>query len=213
MKKSKKFVAALLAAVLALGMLTACGSNAGTGLEALVKASKASGKSYLELERIAYDGEEGATQLGGGKTAYDGTTFWSKSDTCTAEQDGTIFLKWGEEWSECEGENIWLAQWRVETLRSFLPTEEMLEQIKVKLEYQVMENVTCYAEIVENEDQRVTYCFEDGTLKYLVYEEITPYSTRRTVYNATFAAKFPTEAIEGIQEFQKFYKDYKQNAT
>lgn len=207
MKVFKKIASVAMAAVLALGMLTACGSTTEPELKlaALVSASKTSGKSYLELSLEECSADLSASFRVTGKIALNGTTFLHIDGTnYIGEVSGTLFEKeYDTSWNKSDG--VWLQEYRtrVDNMKSLIPTEAMLTQVTVNPKYQFQNNVTCYAEVVSIQNKEIAYGFEGSELKYI---KVTYANGYDVVYTATFQPTYLSDVEQAMNEVESYYQ-------
>lgn len=200
MKMLKKMAALLLAGVMALALLTACGDDSAPSyrLQKVVEANQKSGKVYSEVVvygveatpatmKFAVDGEKMFVNMG---TAYDMVV---KDEACYILNQG-YYKKMAKPTDLVSAGN------------ATVPSADIVKSIKVIPEYKIeATGETMYAESVMVDGQQVVYCFNGDKLAYIV----------ETVSGKTVTLKVNKWINEIPEEIQnkidlKGYKEYTQ---
>ena len=174
MKMFKRFAAALLAGVMVLAMLTACGGGGGGSTATQYKLAKVfansaqTGKVYMELHTEA--NKQGMTIVEA--TSKNGAYMSVSPDGYTFKMEFALnksgFYELGKDQN---GKLIAVAldsSNDYAQLNIAMPTQDNLKGIKVAPEYKV-NGVSYYAEILEQGGVSYAYCFEGDNLKCLVF--------------------------------------------
>lgn len=208
MKLFKRMAAVAMAAILSLGVLTACGgstSTSATRLAKLVGEMKKTGRFYVEIgdsntyHKIAQDEN------------YE-INLWKDGD----ENETSLTTRTGDYyWKENNGE--WKKEWFGGTFSKLIPSEGFLAALKVVPNYEIEGKGTFYAEVLytENYDlsnaewdgasstEEMAYCFDGNDVKYFVWK-IKDGTT--FVYNEKMGTEFPEEITAVRESFEDYLK-------
>ena len=200
MKMLKKMAALLLAGVMALALLTACGEDSAPSyrLQKIVEANQKTGKVYSEV--VVYGMEATPATV---KFAVDGEKMFVNTGTAydiVVKDDACYILSQGYYSKRTVPTDI------VSAGNSTVPSAEIVKSIKVIPEYKIeATGETMYAESVMVDGQQVVYCFNGDKLAYIV----------ETVSGKTATLKVNKWTNEIPEEIQnkidlKGYKEYTQ---
>ena len=200
MKMLKKMAALLLAGVMALALLTACGDDSTPSyrLQKIVEANQKTGKVYSEV--VIY--ETGATPATV-KFAVDGEKMFVNTGTAydIVIRDNACYILNQGQYRKMEVPADVVSAGKVT-----VPSADIVKSIKVIPEYKIeATGETMYAESVVVDGQQVVYCFNGDKLAYIV-ETVSGKTTTLKVN------KWINEIPEEIQNKidLKGYKEYTQ---
>ena len=200
MKMLKKMAALLLAGVMALALLTACGDDSAPSyrLQKIVEANQKTGKVYSEV--VVYD--TGATPATV-KFAVDGEKMFVNTGTAydIVIKDNACYILSQGQYRKMEAPADVVSAGKVT-----VPSADIVKSIKVIPEYKIeATGETMYAESVVVDGQQVVYCFNGDKLAYIV-ETVSGKTTTLKVN------KWINEIPEEIQNKidLKGYKEYTQ---
>lgn len=200
MKMLKKMAALLLAGVMAMALLTACGDDSAPSyrLQKVVEANQKSGKVYSEV--VVY--ETGATPATV-KFAVDGEKMFVNTGTAydIVIKDNACYILSQGQYRKMEVPADVVSAGKVT-----VPSADIVKSIKVIPEYKIeATGETMYAESVVVDGQQVVYCFNGDKLAYIV-ETVSGKTTTLKVN------KWINEIPEEIQNKidLKGYKEYTQ---
>lgn len=200
MKMLKKMAALLLAGVMALALLTACGEDSAPSyrLQKIVEANQKTGKVYSEV--VVYD--TGATPATV-KFAVDGEKMFVNTGTAydIVIKDNACYILSQGQYRKMEAPADVVSAGKVT-----VPSADIVKSIKVIPEYKIeATGETMYAESVVVDGQQVVYCFNGDKLAYIV-ETVSGKTTTLKVN------KWINEIPEEIQNKidLKGYKEYTQ---
>lgn len=200
MKMLKKMAALLLAGVMALALLTACGEDSAPSyrLQKIVEANQKSGKVYSEV--VVYGMEATPATM---KFAVDGEKMFVNTGAAydiVIKDNACYILSQGYYSKRTVPTDIMSAG------NATVPSAEIVKSIKVIPEYKIeATGETMYAESVVVDGQQVVYCFNGDKLAYIV-ETVSGKTTTLKVN------KWINEIPEEIQNKidLKGYKEYTQ---
>lgn len=200
MKMLKKMAALLLAGVMAMALLTACGEDSAPSyrLQKIVEANQKTGKVYSEV--VVY--ETGATPATV-KFAVDGEKMFVNTGTAydIVIKDNACYILSQGQYRKMEVPADVVSAGKVT-----VPSADIVKSIKVIPEYKIeATGETMYAESVVVDGQQVVYCFNGDKLEYIV-ETVSGKTTTLKVN------KWINEIPEEIQNKidLKGYKEYTQ---
>lgn len=200
MKMLKKMAALLLAGVMAMALLTACGEDSTPSyrLQKIVEANQKTGKVYSEV--VVYD--TGATPATV-KFAVDGEKMFVNTGTAydIVIKDNACYILSQGQYRKMEAPADVVSAGKVT-----VPSADIVKSIKVIPEYKIeATGETMYAESVVVDGQQVVYCFNGDKLAYIV-ETVSGKTTTLKVN------KWINEIPEEIQNKidLKGYKEYTQ---
>lgn len=200
MKMLKKMAALLLAGVMAMALLTACGEDSAPSyrLQKIVEANQKTGKVYSEV--VVYD--TGATPATV-KFAVDGEKMFVNTGTAydIVIKDNACYILSQGQYRKMEAPADVVSAGKVT-----VPSADIVKSIKVIPEYKIeATGETMYAESVVVDGQQVVYCFNGDKLAYIV-ETVSGKTTTLKVN------KWINEIPEEIQNKidLKGYKEYTQ---
>lgn len=200
MKMLKKMAALLLAGVMAMALLTACGEDSAPSyrLQKIVEANQKTGKVYSEV--VVYD--TGATPATV-KFAVDGEKMFVNTGTAydIVIKDNACYILSQGQYRKMEVPADVVSAGKVT-----VPSADIVKSIKVIPEYKIeATGETMYAESVVVDGQQVVYCFNGDKLAYIV-ETVSGKTTTLKVN------KWINEIPEEIQNKidLKGYKEYTQ---
>lgn len=200
MKMLKKMAALLLAGVMAMALLTACGDDSAPSyrLQKIVEANQKTGKVYSEV--VIY--ETGATPATV-KFAVDGEKMFVNTGTAydIVIRDNACYILNQGQYRKMEVPADVVSAGKVT-----VPSADIVKSIKVIPEYKIeATGETMYAESVVVDGQQVVYCFNGDKLAYIV-ETVSGKTTTLKVN------KWINEIPEEIQNKidLKGYKEYTQ---
>lgn len=200
MKMLKKMAALLLAGVMAMALLTACGEDSAPSyrLQKIVEANQKTGKVYSEV--VVY--ETGATPATV-KFAVDGEKMFVNTGTAydIVIKDNACYILSQGQYRKMEVPADVVSAGKVT-----VPSADIVKSIKVIPEYKIeATGETMYAESVVVDGQQVVYCFNGDKLAYIV-ETVSGKTTTLKVN------KWINEIPEEIQNKidLKGYKEYTQ---
>lgn len=194
MKMLKKMAALLLAGVMAMALLTACGGDDTPSyrLQKIVEATQKSGKTYVDVEAngnnivFATSGKDSYVAL-----PYDGKT------EIVAKESGTYILYPNNSYVKAEGYSD-----VVGSVDVVVPSQSKLNGIAVVPQYEIKNVGTFYAEVITSEGAKIAYCFDGDKVVYVVVEK----SNESLVIKVN---KWTNEIPEEIQN-KMALKDYKE---
>lgn len=200
MKMLKKMAALLLAGVMAMALLTACGEDSAPSyrLQKIVEANQKSGKVYSEV--VVYGMEATPATM---KFAVDGEKMFVNTGAAydiVIKDNACYILSQGYYSKRTVPTDIMSAG------NATVPSAEIVKSIKVIPEYKIeATGETMYAESVVVDGQQVVYCFNGDKLAYIV-ETVSGKTTTLKVN------KWINEIPEEIQNKidLKGYKEYTQ---
>ena len=166
MKMLKKMAALLLAGVMAMALLTACGEDSAPSyrLQKIVEANQKSGKIYAEMTMVT--GEEFSPNYVyaiNGQNMYAKIQFTANNSMEVVVKDGKGYYKnqagqWVE--SPSMGESLKQGSTAITPVAG---------NIVVAPEYKIeATGETMYAETIVSNGQEITYCFNGDKLAYIV---------------------------------------------
>ena len=164
MKMLKKMAALLLAGVMAMALLTACGDDSAPSyrLQKIVEANQKSGKIYADMTLVT--GEEFSQNY---VYAINGQNMYAKIQFANGSmevvvKDGKGYMKEAGQWVEAPnmGENL---------KKNSTAITPVAGNIVVAPEYKVeATGETMYAETIVSNGQEIAYCFNGDKLAYIV---------------------------------------------
>lgn len=161
MKMFKKFVAVMMAAVLSMAMLTACGGGSGSGPSSKLAGILGSGKIWMDVTDIE-TGENNVMATNGKKFYLE---FPHRGEQVKAWiQDGMMYAIMGDlamkgPFEDEDGE------FEFDTV----PTKEDLSKIQIG-KYTV-NGVEYYAERIQDGDRQSIYCFDGNKAVYYIEKD------------------------------------------
>lgn len=186
MKMLKKMAALLLAGVMAMALLTACGDDTPSyRLQKIVEASQKSGKTYVDVNVDSGN----AIFATSGKESYLGLPVGSNQMyEMVIKEDGTCVLNsTAKTYFKTKTDSS--ATGMVDTV---VPNQSKLSGIAVVPQYEIKNVGTFYAEVITSEGAKIAYCFDGDKVVYIVIEA----STETTVIKVN---KWTNEIPEEIQ--------------
>ena len=166
MKKMKRLVAILLASVLALAMLTACGEDSAPSyrLQKIVEANQKSGKIYADMTLVT-DGEFSPNYV----YAINGQDMYAKMQF-TANRSMEVVVKDGKGYYKNEtGQWVEAPNMGESLKQGSTAITPVAGNIVVAPEYKIeATGETMYAETIVSNGQEIAYCFNGDKLAYIV---------------------------------------------
>ena len=166
MKMLKKMAALLLAGVMAMALLTACGEDSAPSyrLQKIVEANQKSGKIYAEMTLVTDKGvSPNYVYAINGQNMYAKIQYTANRSMEVVVKDGKGYYKnEAGQWVEAPnmGENL---------KQNSTAITPVAGNIVVAPEYKVeATGETMYAETIVSNGQEITYCFNGDKLAYIV---------------------------------------------
>ena len=165
MKMLKKMAALLLAGVMALALLTACGEDSAPSyrLQKIVEANQKSGKIYADMTLVT-DGEFSPNYVYAinGQNMYAKIQYAANGSMEVVVKDGKGYRKDAGQWVESANMGESLKQ-------GSTAITPVAGNIVVAPEYKIeATGETMYAETIVSNGQEIAYCFNGDKLAYIV---------------------------------------------
>lgn len=165
MKMLKKMAALLLAGVMAMALLTACGGDDTPSyrLQKIVEASQKTGKTYADMTLVTDEGvKPNYVYAINGQNMYAKIQYAENNSLEVVVKDGKGYVKYDDQWVESSNMGDSLKQ-------NSTAVTPIAGNIKVTPEYKVeATGETLYAETIVSNGQEITYCFNGDKLAYIV---------------------------------------------
>ena len=164
MKMLKKMAALLLAGVMAMALLTACGEDSAPSyrLQKIVEANQKSGKVYADMTLVDKESSANYVYAINGQNMYAKIQFTANNSMEVVVKDGKGYRKDAGQWVESPNMGESLKQ-------NSTAITPVAGNIVVAPEYKVeATGETMYAETIVSNGQEIAYCFNGDKLAYIV---------------------------------------------
>ena len=164
MKMLKKMAALLLAGVMAMALLTACGEDSAPSyrLQKIVEANQKSGKIYADMTLVDKESSANYVYAINGQDMYAKIQFTADRSMEVVVKDGKGYMKAANQWVEAPNMGESLKQ-------GSTAITPVAGNIVVAPEYKIeATGETMYAETIVSNGQEIAYCFNGDKLAYIV---------------------------------------------